>query len=93
LGVSVVLWGTRHPYRLDPLKDVLGWHLDASANAQIDRILNETINDPVGPEFMARRYGRPKRRMQSPDLLSVKSCVARSWKTGCLPHIAIPVLR
>ncbi len=52
-GVSVVLWGTRHPNRLDPLADVFGWQLDASANAQIDRILSETIRDPVGPEFMA----------------------------------------
>jgi aryl-alcohol dehydrogenase-like predicted oxidoreductase len=52
-GVSVVLWGTRHPNRLDPLDDAFGWRLDASANAQIDRILSETIRDPVGPEFMA----------------------------------------
>jgi len=52
-GVSVVLWGTRHPNRLDPLNDIFGWQLDASANAQIDRILNEIIRDPVGPEFMA----------------------------------------
>ena len=30
-----------------------GWHIDASAMAEIDRILSETIVDPVGPEFMA----------------------------------------
>ncbi len=30
-----------------------GWSLDASAKAEIDRILRETITDPVGPEFMA----------------------------------------
>jgi aryl-alcohol dehydrogenase-like predicted oxidoreductase len=52
-GVSVVLWGTRHPNRLDPLADVFGWQLDASAKAEIDRIVSETIKDPVGPEFMA----------------------------------------
>jgi aryl-alcohol dehydrogenase-like predicted oxidoreductase len=52
-GVSVVLWGTRHPNRLDPLDDVFGWHLDTSANVEIDQILSETIRDPVGPEFMA----------------------------------------
>ncbi|MDB6020392.1 MAG: aldo/keto reductase, partial [Pedosphaera sp.] len=52
-GVSVVLWGTRHPNRLDPLDEGFGWHLDASADAEIDRILKEAIRDPVGPEFMA----------------------------------------
>jgi aryl-alcohol dehydrogenase-like predicted oxidoreductase len=52
-GVSVVLWGTRHPNRLDPLDDVFGWQLDVSAKAEIDRIVSETIKDPVGPEFMA----------------------------------------
>ena len=30
-----------------------GWSLDAAAKAEIDRILAETITDPVGPEFMA----------------------------------------
>ena len=30
-----------------------GWHIDASAMAEIDRILSETIVDAVGPEFMA----------------------------------------
>lgn len=59
-GVSVVLWGTRHPNRLDPLNDIFGWQLDASANAQIDRILSETIRDPVGPEFMAPSVRPPK---------------------------------
>ena len=33
--------------------DVTGWSLDASAKAEIDRILREAIADPVGPEFMA----------------------------------------
>jgi len=32
---------------------VAGWQLDASAKAEIDRILRDTITDPVGPEFMA----------------------------------------
>jgi hypothetical protein len=33
--------------------EVTGWRLDAPATAEIDRILRETITDPVGPEFMA----------------------------------------
>jgi hypothetical protein len=32
---------------------VNGWWLDAPAKAEIDRILSATINEPVGPEFMA----------------------------------------
>ncbi len=31
----------------------MGWSLDASDMTEINRILHETITDPVGPEFMA----------------------------------------
>jgi hypothetical protein len=31
----------------------MGWSLDDDALDQIDRILDATIRDPVGPEFMA----------------------------------------
>jgi hypothetical protein len=34
---------------------IFGWKLDKAALAAIDRILQETIKDPVGPEFMAPR--------------------------------------
>jgi hypothetical protein len=47
------LWGARHPEQLQPVDEVPDWSLDASAMAEIDRILRETITDPVGPEFMA----------------------------------------
>jgi aryl-alcohol dehydrogenase-like predicted oxidoreductase len=52
-GVTTALWGARHPDQLQPVDEVTGWSLDASARAEIDRILRETITDPVGPEFMA----------------------------------------
>ena len=52
-GVSVALWGGRHPAQLSATSEVAGWRLDAAARAKIDRILRETITDPVGPEFMA----------------------------------------
>jgi len=52
-GVSVALWGAIHPRELDPLKDILGWHLDDEARAHIDQVLAQSIKDPVGPEFMA----------------------------------------
>jgi hypothetical protein len=32
---------------------VEGWSLDSFSLEKIDRILAETITDPVGPEFMA----------------------------------------
>jgi hypothetical protein len=34
---------------------MFGWHVDQAAMEAIDRILAETIKDPVGPEFMAPR--------------------------------------
>ena len=52
-GITTALWGARHPDQLGPADEVTGWSLDASAKAGIDRILRETITDPVGPEFMA----------------------------------------
>src|SRR5580692_7291841 len=52
-GVTTALWGARHPDQLQPVDQVTGWRLDASAKAEIDRILRETVTDPVGPEFMA----------------------------------------
>ena len=52
-SVTTALWGARHPDQLRPVDEVTGWRIDAPAKAEIDRILRETITDPVGPEFMA----------------------------------------
>jgi aryl-alcohol dehydrogenase-like predicted oxidoreductase len=52
-GITTALWGARHPDQLRPVNEVMGWRLDAFTLAEIDRILRETISDPVGPEFMA----------------------------------------
>lgn len=52
-GVSIALWGARHPEHVAPLDDMLGWSLSRDAMHAIDEILRETIIDPVGPEFMA----------------------------------------
>ena len=52
-GITSALWGARHPGQLQAVDEVAGWSLDAPAKAEIDRILRETITDPVGPEFMA----------------------------------------
>jgi aryl-alcohol dehydrogenase-like predicted oxidoreductase len=50
---NIALWGARHPGQLTPIGDVMGWRIDASAMAAIDKILARVIPDPVGPEFMA----------------------------------------
>jgi aryl-alcohol dehydrogenase-like predicted oxidoreductase len=52
-GVGAALWGARHPDQLAPLEDIAGIELDADTLAEIDRILDKTVTDPVGPEFMA----------------------------------------
>jgi aryl-alcohol dehydrogenase-like predicted oxidoreductase len=52
-GISVALWGGRHPHQLEAALGVAGWSLGAATRARIDRILSEAITDPVGPEFMA----------------------------------------
>jgi aryl-alcohol dehydrogenase-like predicted oxidoreductase len=52
-GITTALWGARSPDQLRSVDAVTGWRLDPPAKAEIDRILRETITDPVGPEFMA----------------------------------------
>lgn len=52
-GDTIALWGARRPAQLAAVGDVMSWHIDAATMAEIDRILDETITDPVGPEFMA----------------------------------------
>ena len=52
-GITTALWGARHPDQLQPVDQVAGWSLDAASRAEIDRVLKETITNPVGPEFMA----------------------------------------
>ena len=49
----IALWGARRPSQLDPVGDIMGWSLKKEDFEAIDKILEETINDPVGPEFMA----------------------------------------
>jgi aryl-alcohol dehydrogenase-like predicted oxidoreductase len=52
-GITTALWGARHPKQLLPVDEIAGWRVDPSTKAEIDRILRETVSDPVGPEFMA----------------------------------------
>jgi aryl-alcohol dehydrogenase-like predicted oxidoreductase len=50
---NIALWGARRADQLAPIADVFGWQIDAPSMEEIDRILQETVRDPVGPEFMA----------------------------------------
>jgi aryl-alcohol dehydrogenase-like predicted oxidoreductase len=52
-GADVALWGARRPDQLDAADAVFGWSLDRNALEEIDRILDQSVPDPVGPEFMA----------------------------------------
>ena len=58
-GPTVALWGARHPAQLDPMGEIDGWTIDADAKSEIDRILEQTIADPVSPAFMAPPTARP----------------------------------
>ncbi|QIG99744.2 aldo/keto reductase [Bradyrhizobium sp. 6(2017)] len=51
--LNIALWGARRAEQLSPIADALGWRIDEAAMVEIDRILQVTIKDPVGPEFMA----------------------------------------
>jgi aryl-alcohol dehydrogenase-like predicted oxidoreductase len=56
-GITAALWGAKRPEQLDAVGGVVGWKLDATAMAEIDRIVAEAVTDPVGPEYLT-----PKRR-------------------------------
>jgi aryl-alcohol dehydrogenase-like predicted oxidoreductase len=50
---NIALWGARRPDQLTSVNAAIGWHIDAAGMAEIDRVLSDTITNPVGPEFMA----------------------------------------
>jgi aryl-alcohol dehydrogenase-like predicted oxidoreductase len=47
------LWGARNAGQLDVVEQAFGWKLSGDDYAEVDKILRETIKNPVGPEFMA----------------------------------------
>jgi aryl-alcohol dehydrogenase-like predicted oxidoreductase len=52
-GISVALWGGRHPAQVEAALEVTGWALNGANRDLIERIVNTAIADPIGPEFMA----------------------------------------
>jgi aryl-alcohol dehydrogenase-like predicted oxidoreductase len=65
-GVSVALWGARHPHELDPLDEVMGWELDAEALTYVDETIAHAVHDPVGSEFMAPPESAPDEQPAAP---------------------------
>jgi len=51
--VQIALWGARRPEQLEPLPDIVHWNLSFEDLRSIDRIIGETVKDPIGPDFMA----------------------------------------
>ncbi len=52
-GISVALWGGRHPEQVQAALGVAGWSLGGAERQLIERIVDTTVIDPIGPEFMA----------------------------------------
>lgn len=58
-GIEIALWGARHPSQVEAVNGVMGWKLTENDMNEIEHILEETISDPVGPEFMAPPARKP----------------------------------
>ncbi|MFW6324548.1 MAG: aldo/keto reductase [Desulfovibrionales bacterium] len=56
-GVPIAIWGGRKPSQMDPIDEILGWSMDGAVLSEVESILAETIEAPVGPEFMAPPTG------------------------------------
>jgi aryl-alcohol dehydrogenase-like predicted oxidoreductase len=53
------LWGARNAHQLDSVEEAFGWKLSGDDYVEVDKILRETIKNPVGPEFMAPGARQP----------------------------------
>jgi len=51
-GISSAIWGARHPGQVE-VDQAMDWRLTENDLKTIDVIINKTVKDPVGPEFMA----------------------------------------
>lgn len=51
-GVTIALWGAKHPAQLTPAKEIFGWNLTGQDMLAIDQIVRETVKDAIGPEYL-----------------------------------------
>jgi aryl-alcohol dehydrogenase-like predicted oxidoreductase len=70
-GVTVALWGARRPAQISTVDDIEGWKLDASALRAIDRILRETILNPVGAGLMVPLSWPAKQKKDVQEVASI----------------------
>lgn len=52
-GHGIALWGGRRPEQMAPIEGIVDWQLGDDDLAEIERLVDEHVTDPVGPEFMA----------------------------------------
>ncbi|WP_227367452.1 aldo/keto reductase [Halomonas sp. M20] len=50
---GIALWGARRPDQVEAIERIDGWQLGSDDLNEIERIVDEHVKDPVGPEFMA----------------------------------------
>ncbi len=51
-GISVALWGAKQPSQLAAVDGVMGWHLDERAWEAMTQIVEQTVEHPIGPEYL-----------------------------------------
>jgi aryl-alcohol dehydrogenase-like predicted oxidoreductase len=68
-GVDIAIWGARRPHQLQAVKEVFGWSIDAEFKRQVEKVISETINDPVGPDFMAPPSEENQTNIDTDDLV------------------------
>lgn len=51
--IDIPLWGARKPSQLNEVDNIFKWKLGEEDLKKVAGIVDNTINDPVGPEFMA----------------------------------------
>ena len=52
-GSDIALWGARRPDQLNPINELWGWSLNQQDIIIINNLINTTVSNPTGPEFMA----------------------------------------
>ncbi len=64
-GVTVALWGARHPEQCSAVANLDGWTLDAEDRDQVARIVQETVTDLVGLSSWHPLLGTSRRLRQN----------------------------
>jgi aryl-alcohol dehydrogenase-like predicted oxidoreductase len=64
-GIDIAIWGGRRPDQMAPIDAVFGWQVDEGFKSAVDDILEECLQDPVGPEFMAPPSGKTRDHKES----------------------------